>query len=1050
MGDVNYLPIHVAFIPFPLSKKRTSGIIKQSISVRQRRLFSLSNKNDELMENTLPQENVSGDTIRYTLPEESAFVAPVTQPRRRRSDKYKNAAIQQAEAQPEETLQSEPVKVDPPPAKEPFAMPEALQPLPEEQQLPEIQFTPPATEPLPLPAIEEEPVPQWTQRTPDDAELDYDYAPRPRTTVNPDFDGDDGDGTPPVWRKFVIMGVAAAAIIALALFLLLGPASPFKRNVSAGGDAAVNNKVTAEVLEFKAPSASGFTNTQIQLHMTTSTTVTAVKLVDSEGNDIPCTSESINAGDETMRIWTVGVLFSQPFEGDLYAAIKENDIWTTTDKKVALSITETTVATQSPTDEPVVTDAPTQEPTDEPTAEPTQEPTEAPVAVVTEAPTQDPTEEPTEEPTLAPTQVPVSIVMEEATVEPTEEPTQEPTEEPTPNPTNVPLSILNEESSGEVASDPAEVAAQTATEVPEVTEAPKPTNVPPSILNEESSGEVVSDPAEVAAQTATEVPEVTEAPTEVPAAEPTAEPTLAPTAAPLTASSVEGTEPDNVGLKETVFIGGESQKDYAREDAYTAPHPDNYAYNNKTGVYTFRGDNFRRNAAYGTVEVTDGAMDVLWSYELGSLRTNDSGTLYGVGWNNQPVIIKWTKEVREMMNLSEESKATTGLREVIFSAQDGNVYFLNLKTGEETRSPIKIGYPLRGSVSIDVLGQPMISFGQAISKLPNKTGNIGYHLYNLIDQSQLYFINGRSSSSQKQYSSNGAFDGTSLFLYNSGKSAMLVAGENGLFYTVDLNAEFTYPTAENPEAKTSLTVNPEITYLRHLASNQAENRTTIESAIAMYNQYAFTADGYGIIRCIDTTTMQSVWAIDAGDNTDAAIALDDADGSIALYTGNTAFNRLGSKKDVTIRRLDAMTGEEVWQYTIKCDFNKSEQSGVKASPLVGQKDLNGLVYFTVNMVDDGSKLLALDKESGELVWELGMDANSVSSPVAVYNEAGNGWVVQCDADGNVHLIDGLTGYVNSTTNLGGKIEASPAVYNDLLVIGTCSKENHMMYCLQIH
>ena len=162
-------------------------------------------------------------------------------------------------------------------------------------------------------------------------------------------------------------------------------------------------------------------------------------------------------------------------------------------------------------------------------------------------------------------------------------------------------------------------------------------------------------------------------------------------------------------------------------------------------------------------------------------------------------------------------------------------------------------------------------------------------------------------------------------------------------------------------------------------------------------------------------------------------------------------NRLGKKQDVTIRRLDAMTGEEVWQYQIKCEYNKSEQSGVKASPVVGQNDLENLVFFTVNMVEDGgSKLLALDKATGSVVWEKKLDAESVSSPVAVYNEAGNGWIVQCDADGNVYLLDGLSGYVNTTINLGGKIEASPAVYRDMLVVGTCSKDNHMMYGIRIH
>ena len=55
--------------------------------------------------------------------------------------------------------------------------------------------------------------------------------------------------------------------------------------------------------------------------------------------------------------------------------------------------------------------------------------------------------------------------------------------------------------------------------------------------------------------------------------------------------------------------------------------------------------------------------------------------------------------------------------------------------------------------------------------------------------------------------------------------------------------------------------------------------------------YVYAADGYGILRCVDTDTMRSVWAFDTGDNTDAAIALDLRNNGLDLYTGTTAFSR---------------------------------------------------------------------------------------------------------------------------------------------------------------
>ena len=210
----------------------------------------------------------------------------------------------------------------------------------------------------------------------------------------------------------------------------------------------------------------------------------------------------------------------------------------------------------------------------------------------------------------------------------------------------------------------------------------------------------------------------------------------------------------------------------------------------------------------------------------------------------------------------------------------------------------------------------------------------------------------------------------------------------------------------------------------------------------------YTADGYGIIRCVDINTMKTLWAYDAGDNTDAAVALDLEGDSLSLYTGNTAALRLKKNEPVSIRRMDALTGKVIWTYEIVCEKNNDEYSGCKASPVIGQNDLNGLVYFTVNRVSGGgAKLIALNKADGSVAWEHAM-AESVSSPVAVYNEAGNGWIIQADSKGAIYVLDGLTGYLNSTFNVDGRFEASPAVYKNLLVIGTCSRDPKM-YCFEI-
>ena len=154
---------------------------------------------------------------------------------------------------------------------------------------------------------------------------------------------------------------------------------------------------------------------------------------------------------------------------------------------------------------------------------------------------------------------------------------------------------------------------------------------------------------------------------------------------------------------------------------------------------------------------------------------------------------------------------------------------------------------------------------------------------------------------------------------------------------------------------------------------------------------------------------------------------------------------------MTIRRLNALTGEEIWSYEISCVYNKDQLSGCKASPVVGQNGISGLVIFTVNMTGSANKstVIALNKMDGTVEWEYELNAAAISSPVAVYNEAGDAWIIQGDQSGNLYLLDGSTGKVCNVLSLGGEIQGSPAVYKDMLVIGTCSKDNAYMYGVRI-
>lgn len=499
-----------------------------------------------------------------------------------------------------------------------------------------------------------------------------------------------------------------------------------------------------------------------------------------------------------------------------------------------------------------------------------------------------------------------------------------------------------------------------------------------------------------------------------------------------------------------VYDGNSKINSYVREldSAIDMPAGDGYT-PRPYGVLTFRGDNFRRNAAFDTIG--DGeptALTVAWKTPAGSAKGSGS-TYYGIGWTGQPAIIKWAKEVRSATNIAEEKKDISGLREVIIAGEDGRIYFLDLVDGQETRKTVNVGYPLRGTPSIHPYGFPLMAVGQYARKMASGTGDIGMRLYNLLDQKQLFMIDGLDKNYNRPYYTVGAFDTSSL--YDAEADTLISVGTNGMLYLTKLNTKFSY----DAQGKSELTVgspekkeNPLSIVMKSRVKGEANKSTAVESSAAMYGSYVYYADMDGILRCVDTNTLEIVWAVDTGDAVEATIALDqDEDGNVWLYTANTVQNR--KKGDCDIRRYNAATGEEDWTLAVNVTKQKKTIAGAMASPVIGQNGLSDYAYFTVSFVSkngaaavglstkkDVSALLCVEKATGKVVWSYQLSSYSYSSPVAVYNNAGEGWIAQAANDGTLVLINGLTGEVVNSVKLNGSINASPAVYKNTLVIGT--------------
>ena len=374
---------------------------------------------------------------------------------------------------------------------------------------------------------------------------------------------------------------------------------------------------------------------------------------------------------------------------------------------------------------------------------------------------------------------------------------------------------------------------------------------------------------------------------------------------------------------------------------------------------------------------------------------------------------------------------------------------LTLLTGEATRDPIELGAPSRGGLSVATNGTPILGVGQFNSRLANKTVKNGYHILNLVTNEKQRLIAGDGKDKNSNYS---GFLGAALF--DSATGTMIVGGQNGVLYTAEFGpVKDTYNYQAN-----EITLSETIQGYKTQVKGQDRTDTNINASVAVYNNYVYYGDIGGILQCVDLNTLTPVWAVDTGDSIESTPALDVEDGSVvALYTANAIVN--GGKNGVcTIRRINALTGAEEWAYEVPDLVYASKRDiGVYASPVVGQGAIRDLVIFTATNDEAGAKVIALSKADGKVVWQTALESATLSSPVAVYNEDGDAWLIQAESNGKIHLMDATDGSILDTLTLTGgegeestlAIEGSPAVYGNLMIIGTTGKDAGGVYCIKI-
>jgi len=454
-------------------------------------------------------------------------------------------------------------------------------------------------------------------------------------------------------------------------------------------------------------------------------------------------------------------------------------------------------------------------------------------------------------------------------------------------------------------------------------------------------------------------------------------------------------------------------------------------YTHVPGVLTFRGNNYRDAPVYGSTDIKDKRLQVVWTQTTGDVYAEGSHWA-GAGWTGQPLLVNWPKETKQAMGLTQAQIDDPNFVEVVYPVVDGHVYRLDLATGQQTKPPINTGFAFKGTGSIDPRGYPLLYSGMGLNENGTITdGRWRYRIFDLIQNKEVNGWDGSDAGAPRDW---GAFDSSALV--NAATDTLIEPAENGLVYKVKLNATF-------DAAAKKVSVSPQYTKLNY--NTPVSSRHGIEGSAAAYRNLMYAGDNDGNIVCWDATTLQVVWVHPTGDDTDASIVLEDTTDGPFLYTGNEMDKRGeagAASGPITIQKINALTGATVWQYQTDAVYNLAVNGGLMATPVLGTGEVSDLVFF--NIAKTGSNktgtLLALDRRTGAVAWSRSLPNFGWSSPLMLTGTDGHTYGIFGDSDGVLHLFNPNTGVDYSTLQLSQNIEASPAVYGNMLVVGTYAKK----------
>lgn len=421
------------------------------------------------------------------------------------------------------------------------------------------------------------------------------------------------------------------------------------------------------------------------------------------------------------------------------------------------------------------------------------------------------------------------------------------------------------------------------------------------------------------------------------------------------------------------------------------------------GLTTFRGNATRTYHGEGPVP-----LDPVIGWRTPSERMCsvsfvgiDASEWCGTGWTGQPNVVvgeDGTIEVRE-------------------GAYDGMYHFLDGTTGLPVRPALPTRDLAKGSATSDPDGFPLYYAG-------SRDGRFRIVATDREEPLVLWSVDGATSVERPLR--NDDWDGSALVV----DDIVFEGGENGWLYVIRLNRGY--------DELGLVTVAPKIVatvpgFDDELLRSLGDAEVSIENSVALHEGILYFANSGGLVQGWDVSAVlaggsrvKRVFRFWAGDDTDATIVIDGA-GDLYVASEYQRFNERSAEVG-QLMKLDPSRPSDPLLWSIDAREIGFEGAGGSWSTPALYGDL---VFFTTA----AGRVLAVERETGDIRWQRQVGAPAIGSPVVV-----DGVLIQGDCGGDLWAWDVSLPDADPVllwkVHFNDCIESTPAVWRGWIYLGT--------------